>query len=427
MDKRIGSILLAVCLLLFAGCGAERETVAVEPDTAAQSSVPEANLVSLRQLSQEGALWQLDGTTLYTTVAAPQSRGKLLQTVDLNTGKRQALCGKPGCTHQDESCGAWLDCESEIAVLSMDDGRLVLVYGRYGPLEKQGTEPSAAVELRDTSGAVLCPATPLPHRPSGAFYTDGIAVYYLWEQWLEDGSADVSLIRIELDAAKGFGQASTAAFWQLPATLSLTGRCTEQGLLAIRWEHRMEGQIQVEQHRSLCLVQWDGTIRTIAEAKDGQAFLIPDKGETTAFCFDSATGAMERLDLATGESEPFARLPEGLQLTEGSACVGNVLICNFVQDGEAKPFYTEKGDEPVEIRRQTSHNGDLRPMMVRDVLEDGRLIVDLGDLEYEESYADQTGQRITSRTSETLLGVCTPEQYREGAADCLTLETNHKF
>lgn len=182
MDKRIGSILLAVCLLLLASCGAERETVAVEPDTAAQSSVPEGDLASLRQLSQEGALWQLDDTTLYTTVAAPQSRGKLLQTVDLNTGKRQALCGKPGCTHQDESCGAWLDCESEIAVLPMDDGRLVLVYGRYGPLEKQGTEPSAAVELRDTSGAVLCPATPLPHRPSSAFYTDGIAVYYLWEQ-----------------------------------------------------------------------------------------------------------------------------------------------------------------------------------------------------------------------------------------------------
>lgn len=427
MDKRIGSILLAVCLLLLASCGAKRETVAVEPDTAAQSSVPEADLTSLRQLSQEGALWQLDGTTLYTTVAAPQSRGKLLQTVDLNTGKRQALCGKPGCTHQDESCGAWLDCESEIAVLPVDDGRLVLVYGRYGPLEEQGAEPSAAVELRDTSGVVLCPATPLPHRPSGAFYTDGIAVYYLWEQWLEDGSVNVSLIRIELDAAKGFGQASTAAFWQLPAMLSLTERCTEQGMLAIRWEHRMEGQTQVVQHRELCLVQWDGTVRTVAEAKDGQAFLIPDTGELAAFCFDSATGTMTRLDLATGESEPFARLPEGLQFTEGSACVGDVLICNFIQDGEAKPFYLEKDGDSVEIRRQTSHNGYLRPAMVRDVLEDGRLIVDLGDLEYEESYTDQTGQWITSRTSEALLGVCTPEQYREGAADCLTLETNHKF
>ena len=60
-------------------------------------------------------------------------------------------------------------------------------------------------------------------------------------------------------------------------------------------------------------------------------------------------------------------------------------------------------------------------------LGNGRLLADLGDLEYEESYTDQTGQWITSRTSETLLGVCTPEQYREGAADCLTLETNHKF
>ena len=225
----------------------------------------------LRQLSQEGALWQLDGTTLYTTVAAPQSRGKLLQTVDLNTGKRQAFCSKPGCTHQDESCGAWLDCESEIAVLPMEDGRLVLVYGRYGPLEEQGAEPSAAVELRDTSGVVLCPATPLPHRPSGAFYTDGIAVYYLWEQWLENGGADVSLIRIELDTAKGFGQASTAAFWQLSAMLSLTERCTEQGLLAIRWEHRMEGQTQVVQHRELCLVQWDGTVRTHRCRSEGWA------------------------------------------------------------------------------------------------------------------------------------------------------------
>ena len=57
MHKRTGLALLAVCLLLLASCGAEREAVAVEPDTAAQSSVPEANLTSLRQLSQEGALW----------------------------------------------------------------------------------------------------------------------------------------------------------------------------------------------------------------------------------------------------------------------------------------------------------------------------------------------------------------------------------
>ena len=189
----------------------------------------------------------------------------------------------------------------------------------------------------------------------------------------------------------------------------------------------MEGQTQVVQHRELCLVQWDGTVRTVAEAKGGQSFLVTDMGETETFCFDSTTGTMERLDLATGETELFARLPEGLQLTEGSACVGDVLICNFIQDGEAKPFYMEKDVDSVEIRRQTSHNGYLRPAMVLDVLEDGRLIVDLGDLEYEESYTDQTGQWITSRTSETLLGVCTPEQYREGAADCLTLETNHKF
>lgn len=427
MHKRTGLALLAACLLLLAGCGTEREAVDEKTITAAQSSVPEADLTSLRQLSRDGDLWQLDGTTMYTTVTAQQGRGEILQTVDLNTGKRQAFCSKPGCAHQDESCGAWLDCESGVEVLPMEDGRLVLVYGRYGPLEEQGAEPSAAVELRDTSGAVVCPATPLPNRPASTFYTDGIAVYYLWEQWQEDGSVNVSLIRVELDAAKGFGQASTAAFWQLPATLSLTERCTEQGMIAIRWEHRMEGQTQVVQHRELCLVQWDGTVRTVAEAKGGQSFLVTDMGETETFCFDSTTGTMARLDLATGETEPFARLPEGLQLTEGSACVGDVLICNFIQDGEAKPFYMEKGGDSVEIRRQTSHNGYLRPAMVLDVLEDGRLIVDLGDLEYEESYTDQTGQRITSRTSETLLGVCTPEQYREGAADCLTLETNHKF
>ena len=119
MHKRTGLALLAACLLLLAGCGTEREAVDEKTITAAQSSVPEADLTSLRQLSRDGDLWQLDGTTMYTTVTAQQGRGEILQTVDLNTGKRQAFCSKPGCAHQDESCGAWLDCESGVEVLPL--------------------------------------------------------------------------------------------------------------------------------------------------------------------------------------------------------------------------------------------------------------------------------------------------------------------
>ena len=61
MHKRTGLALLAACLLLLAGCGTERETVDEKTITAAQSSVPEADLTSLRQLSWDGDLWQLDG------------------------------------------------------------------------------------------------------------------------------------------------------------------------------------------------------------------------------------------------------------------------------------------------------------------------------------------------------------------------------
>lgn len=418
---------LAVGLLVLTGCGAGTESLPAESTTGVQSSATEVDLTGLRQLSREGELWQIDGATMYVTVPAEKSRGSILQTVDLNTGKRQALCFKKNCTHQNEDCNAWLDCESEIGVFAVAENRLALVYGRYGPLEEQGAEPSAAVELRDRSGAVICPAVPLPTRPASAFYTDGKALYYTWQQTLDESTHALSLMRIALDEDEGFGQVTAAAYWQLPNQISVTEFCTDQGFLAVQWEYRMDGQTQVAQHRALCVAQWDGTVRRIAENADGQSFLITDMGDHAVYRYDSRTGVLEQLDAVTGQVTPFAQLSPGLRFSEGAAGVGDVLLFNTIQEDTTQAWYLQAGGEPVAIQRQTSHNGYLRSAIVRDVLADGRLIIDLGDMNYEESYTDQTGRWITSQTSETLLGVCTPQQYRDGAEDCLMLETNHPF
>lgn len=418
---------LAVGLLVLVGCGAGPESLPAESTSGVQGDATGVDLTGLRQLSREGKLWQIDDTTMYVTVPAEKSRGSILQTIDLNTGERRALCSKEDCTHQDETCNAWLDCGSEIGVFAVAENRLALVYGRYGPLEEQGAEPSAAVELRDRSGAVICPAVPLPNRPDSAFYTDGQALYYTWQQTLDESTHALSLMRIALDEDEGFGQVTAAAYWQLPNQISVTEFCTDQGFLAIQWEYRMDGQIQVAQHRALCVAQWDGTVRRIAENADGQSFLITDMGDHAVYRYDSRNGALEQLDAVTGQVTPFAQLSPGLRFSEGAAGVGDVLLFNTIQEDTTQAWYLQAGGEPVAIQRQTSHNGYLRSAIVRDVLVDGRLIIDLGDMNYEESYTDQTGRWITSQTSETLLGVCTPQQYRDGAEDCLVLETNHPF
>ena len=88
----------------------------------------------------------------------------------------------------------------------------------------------------------------------------------------------------------------------------------------------------------------------------------------------------------------------------------------------------EQNGQPVEIKALSrSHNGSVTDAIVLQVLGNGRLLADLGELEYPITETGTDGKVFSMNTSERLYGIFTLDEYCQSGKEYLSVQTEAEF
>ena len=413
MKNHIRAAALAVSLLLLAGCGTSRSQS--EPIPAAEQANVEQTLggLHLAQSTQgDAGIWILSGDQAFLTGERQVDGGYLLQSVDLTTGQRTILCKKAGCAHSDRGCDAWLRSDAFIQMTETESGSLALFWQLDG---------EAAVELRDQSGKVLRSQTKIPALPvSGPVYRDGSSLYYMCsaEQYQ-------NLWQVNVEDSEQFGQCEEVCRWQL-AENPYPLLCTEDGIVV----EQTSGTGEEENQGTTCLylLRWDNTVRKIFEQDLAQGMIWKADGDTALFAYQRASGILEQINPADGTLTEFVQVQPGIRYANPVHLTQGRLIYGW-NDGEVHgQSWVEKNGQPVEIKALSrSHNGSVTDAIVLQVLGNGRLLADLGELEYPITETGTDGKAFSVNTSERLYGIFTLDEYCQGGKEYLPVQTEAEF
>ncbi|WP_370827072.1 hypothetical protein [Fournierella massiliensis] len=413
MKKHIRAAALAVSLLLLAGCGTARSQS--EPIPAAEQTNTEQTLggLHLAQSTQgDAGIWIVSGDQAFLTGERQVDGGYLLQSVDLTTGQRTVLCKKAGCAHSDRGCDAWLRSDAFLQMTETESGSLALFWQLDG---------EAAVELRDQSGKVLRSQTKIPALPvSGPVYRDGSSLYYM-----SSAEQYQNLWQVNVEDSEQFGQCEEVCRWQLggnPYPLL----CTEDGIVV----ERTSGTGEEENQGTTCLylLRWDNAVQKIFEQDLAQGMIWKAEGDTALFVYQRASGMLEQINPADGTLTKFAQVQPGIRYANPVNMTQNRLIYGW-NDGEAHgQSWVEQNGQPVEIKALSrSHNGSVTDAIVLQVLGNGRLLADLGELEYPITETGTDGKVFSMNTSERLYGIFTLDEYCQSGKEYLSVQTEAEF
>ena len=413
MKKHIRAAALAVSLLLLAGCGTARSQS--EPIPVAEQTNTEQTLggLHLAQSTQgDAGIWIVSGDQAFLTGERRVDGGYLLQSVDLTTGQRTVLCKKAGCAHSDRGCDAWLRSDAFLQMTETESGSLALFWQLDG---------KAAVELRDQSGKVLRAQTKIPALPvSGPVYRDGSSLYYM-----SSAEQYQNLWQVNVEDSEQFGQCEEVCRWQLggnPYPLL----CTEDGIVV----ERTSGTGEEENQGTTCLylLRWDNTVQKIFEQDLAQGMIWKAEGDTALFVYQRASGMLEQINPADGTLTKFAQVQPGIRYANPVNMTQNRLIYGW-NDGEAHgQSWVEQNGQPVEIKALSrSHNGSVTDATVLQVLGNGRLLADLGELEYPITETGTDGKVFSMNTSERLYGIFTLDEYCQSGKEYLSVQTEAEF
>lgn len=413
MKNHIRAAALAVSLLLLAGCGTSRSQS--EPIPAAEQANAEQTLggLHLAQSTQgDEGIWIVSGDQAFLAGERQVDGGYLLQSVDLTTGQRTVLCKKAGCAHSDRGCDAWLRSDAFIQMTETESGALALFWQLDG---------EAAVELRDQSGKVLRSQTKIPALPvSGPVYRDGSSLYYMCsaEQYQ-------NLWQVNVEDSERFGQCEEVCRWQL-AENPYPLLCTEDGIVV----EQTSGTGEEENQGTTCLylLRWDNTVQKIFEQDLAKGMIWKAEGDTALFAYQRASGMLEQINPADGALTEFAQVQPGIRYANPVHLTQGRLLYGW-NDGEAQgQSWVEKNGQPVEIKALSrSHNGSVTDAIVLQVLGNGRLLVDLGELEYPITETGTDGKTFSMNTSERLYGIFTLDEYCQGGKAYLSVQTEAEF
>lgn len=413
MKKHIRAAALVVSLLLLAGCGTARSQS--EPIPVAEQTNTEQTLggLHLAQSTQGDAeIWIVSGDQAFLTGERQVDGGYLLQSVDLTTGQRTVLCKKAGCAHSDRGCDAWLRSDAFLQMTETESGLLALFWQLDG---------EAAVELRDQSGKVLRSQTKIPALPvSGPVYRDGSSLYYM-----SSAEQYQNLWQVNVEDSEQFGQCEEVCRWQLgenPYPLL----CTEDGIVV----EQTSGTGEEENQGTICLylLRWDNTVQKIFEQDLAQGMIWKAEGDTALFAYQRASGMLEQINPADGTLTKFAQVQPGIRYANPVNMTQNRLIYGW-NDGEAHgQSWVEQNGQPVEIKALSrSHNGSVTDAIVLQVLGNGRLLADLGELEYPIAETGTDGKAFSINTSERLYGIFTLDEYCQSGKEYLSVQTEAEF
>lgn len=413
MKKHIRAAALAVSLLLLAGCGTARSQS--EPIPVAEQTNTEQTLggLHLAQSTQgDAGIWIVSGDQAFLTGERQVDGGYLLQSVDLMTGQRTILCKKAGCAHSDRGCDAWLRSDAFLQMTETESGSLALFWQLDG---------KAAVELRDQSGKVLRSQTKIPALPvSGPVYRDGSSLYYM-----SSAEQYQNLWQVNVEDSEQFGQCEEVCRWQLggnPYPLL----CTEDGIVV----ERTSGTGEEENQGTTCLylLRWDNTVQKIFEQDLAQGMIWKAEGDTALFVYQRVSGMLEQINPANGTLTKFAQVQPGIRYANPVNMTQNRLIYGW-NDGEVHgQSWVEQNGQPVEIKALSrSHNGSVTDAIVLQVLGNGRLLADLGELEYPITETGTDGKVFSMNTSERLYGIFTLDEYCQSGKEYLSVQTEAEF
>lgn len=413
MKKHIRAAALAVSLLLLAGCGTARSQS--EPIPVAEQTNTEQTLggLHLAQSTQgDAGIWIVSGDQAFLTGERRVDGGYLLQSVDLTTGQRTVLCKKAGCAHSDRGCDAWLRSDAFLQMTETESGSLALFWQLDG---------EAAVELRDQSGKVLRSQTKIPALPvSGPVYRDGSSLYYM-----SSAEQYQNLWQVNVEDSERFGQCEEVCRWQLgenPYPLL----CTEDGIVV----ERTSGTGEEENQGTTCLylLRWDNTVQKIFEQDLAQGMIWKAEGDTALFVYQRVSGMLEQINPANGTLTKFAQVQPGIRYANPVNMTQNRLIYGW-NDGEVHgQSWVEQNGQPVEIKALSrSHNGSVTDAIVLQVLGNGRLLADLGELEYPITETGTDGKVFSMNTSERLYGIFTLDEYCQSGKEYLSVQTEAEF
>lgn len=413
MKKHIQATALAVSLLLMVGCGTARSQS--EPIPAAEQVNAEQTLGGLHfaQSSQgDGSVWIVSGDQAFLAGERQIDGGCLLQSVDLTTGQRTVLCGKADCAHSDQDCDAWLRRDGFIQMTETESGQLALFWQIDG---------EASVELRDLSGKVLRSQTKISALPvSGPVYRDGGSLYYMCsaEQYQ-------NLWRVNVEDSERFGQCEEVCRWQL-AENPYPLLYTENGIVV----EQTSGTGEEENQGTTCLylLRWENTVQKIFEQDLAQGMIWKAEGDTALFAYQRASGMLEQINPADGTRTEFAQVQPGIRYANPVHLTQGRLIYSW-NDGEAHgQSWVEQNGQPVEIKALSrGHNGGVTDVIALQALGNGRLLADLGDLEYPITETGTDGKVFSMNTSERLYGIFTLDEYCQGGKEYLPVQAEAEF
>ena len=127
--KRMICLALALALAACAAPAPQRGTEAPAPATAETAALTVGQLYTLPDTC--GGYWGWNtGDAYYEYARDGQSNSMAALTLktDYATGRQEPVCKVPGCTHDSESCPAWLADWGRISLLVFDDEVYFLYY-----------------------------------------------------------------------------------------------------------------------------------------------------------------------------------------------------------------------------------------------------------------------------------------------------------
>lgn len=194
--KKTPCLLPLLAAALFAvGCAQPASTVpqsSVPASTSETASEPPSAPPRLQELTASA-------NGYYYLQSIIDETGRIfLTTVDLNDGQQRVLCNKPGCSHSDENCWAYVFPDSitrSSAWEAYTDGTLLyFVYlTDYQHFGMDGAQPESAIFISDLTGPTRPLAEMAAQSPNycANFLQDGA---YLDGHWFTDGETLWALI-----------------------------------------------------------------------------------------------------------------------------------------------------------------------------------------------------------------------------------------
>ena len=130
----------------------------------------------------------------------------LIYYADYETQQLAVLCTQPNCTHDDNSCTAWISCPANIPDIAVVNDKIILIYpGNPYFFDKYGEDALPRIEIRDVAGRFL---KEVVRFKSGIKLAEQYAInkndIYVLEKDVSQSTLNVTkmLVKINIDSGK---------------------------------------------------------------------------------------------------------------------------------------------------------------------------------------------------------------------------------